>query len=164
MNKLLKLNNLIKKVRDIKNENKKIGFCYGVFDILHPGHAKHLEEAKKICDILIVGITPDVQVKKRKGPSRPIFDEKLRAYLISQLRPVDFVFIRSQNTAIKDIKAIRPDFCIKGEDYLNSKDRYLFLEAKAAESVGGKMVFTKTKKFAKIKTTKIINQLRNGEI
>ena len=161
MNKLLKLNNLIKKVRDIKNENKKIGFCYGVFDLLHPGHVRHLEEAKKFCDVLIVGITPDKQVKKRKGPNRPIFNESLRAYLISQLKPVDFVFIRSRNTAIGDIKAIKPDFCIKGEDYLNSKDRYLFLEAKAAESVGGKMIFTKTGRFAKIKTTKIMNQLKD---
>lgn len=163
MDKLIKLTNLIKEIEKLKKDGKKIGFSYGVFDLLHPGHAKHLEEAKTLCDVLIVGITPDKQVKKRKGPGRPIFDEKLRAYLVSQLKPVDFVFIRSHNTAIWEIKAIKPDFCIKGEDYINSRDRYLFLEAKTAESVGGKMIFTRTQKFAKIKTTKIINQLKIGE-
>ena len=100
--------------------------------------------------------------KRNKGPSRPIFDEKLRAYLVSQLKPVDFVFIRSGNTAIGNIKAIKPDFAIKGQDYLNSKDKYLFLEAKAVKSVGGKMVFTKTGKFSKIRTTKIIDQLKKN--
>lgn len=163
MVKLFELKNLLKEVKKIKKEGKKVGFCYGVFDLLHPGHVKHLEKAKKFCDILIVGITSDRQFKKRrKIPDRPIFDENLRAYLVSQIKPVDFVFIRSGNTAVGNIKVIKPNFCIKGEDYLNSKDKYLFLETRAAKSVGGKMVFTRTGKFAKIRTTKIINQLKGG--
>ena len=163
MAKLLKLNSLVKEVKKFKREHKKIGLCYGVFDLLHPGHVKHFEEAKKLCDILIVGITSDKQFRKRRKISgRPIFDERLRVYLVSKLKPVDFAFInRFEDSAVKAIKTIKPDFAIKGEDYLNSKDKFLFLEARAAESVGGKMVFTRTGKFAKIKTTKIINQLKS---
>ena len=161
MSKLLKINNLIKEIKKIKKESKKIGFCYGVFDIMHAGHAKHLEEAKKLCDVLVVGVTCDKYVKKRKGSNRPIFNEKLRAYLISQLKSVNLVFIRLENNAIKDIKRIRPDLCIKGGDYLNSRDRHLFLEAKAARSIGGRMVFTKTGNFLKITTTEMINQIKN---
>ena len=162
MGKLVKLNYLIKNIKRLKKDAKKIGFCYGVFDLLHPGHVKHLEEAKKFCDVLVVGITSNKQVRKRrKIPGRPIFDEKLRAYLVSQLKPVDFVFVNNdRNSSVKAIKVIKPDFCIKGQDYLNSKDKYLFLEAKAVESVGGKLVFTRTGKFAKIRTTKIIDQLK----
>ncbi|OGI78950.1 hypothetical protein A3F19_02820 [Candidatus Nomurabacteria bacterium RIFCSPHIGHO2_12_FULL_37_29] len=150
-----------KEIELLKKENKKIGFCYGVFDLLHPGHAKHLEEAKNLCDVLVVGVTSDTQVKKRrKNPDRPIFDERLRAYLICQLKSVDLVFIRNKDTAVGDIKIIRPDLCIKGEDYIDSKDKYLILEAKAAKSAGGKLVFTKTGKFSKIRTTKIIDKIK----
>jgi len=160
MVKILTRKKLIKELKPLRKNGKKLGFCYGVFDLLHLGHVKHLEEAKKICDVLIVGITSDKQVKKRKGPNRPIFNEKHRAYMISMLKPVHFVFISSDNTAIKTIKLIKPNYCIKGEDYADSKDKYLFLEKKAVESVGGKMVFTKTASFAKIKTTKIIGQIK----
>jgi len=162
MKKLVTIESLKKEIRLLKKENKKIGFCYGVFDLIHPGHIKHLEYAKKVCDILIVGITSDSQVKKRrKVPGRPIFAEKLRAYLVAQLQSVDFTFIRFENSAIKDIKRLKPHFCIKGEDYTDSKDKYLLLEIKAVESVGGKMIFTKTGKYSKIRTTKIINQIKN---
>ena len=148
-------------IQPLKKEYKRIGFCYGVFDILHPGHAKHLEAAKKMCDVLIVGLTSDSQVKnRRKIPGRPILNEKFRAYLMCQLRSVDFVFIRNEDTAVGDIKRIRPDLCIKGQDYIGSKDKYLPMEVKAAKLVGGKLVFTKTGKFSKIRTTKLIDKIK----
>ncbi|MDO8471306.1 MAG: adenylyltransferase/cytidyltransferase family protein [bacterium] len=160
MIKILTIKKLIKELKPLRKNGKKLGFCYGVFDILHPGHAKHLEVAKKMCDILIVGLTSDKQVKKRKSPERPIVDEKLRAYLISQLQSVDYVFIRDENTAINSIKKIKPHLCIKGEDYLGSKDKYLLLESEAARLVGGKIVFTKTGEFSKIRTSKIIDKIK----
>lgn len=163
MKKLTTIEKLKKEIKLLKAENKKLGYCYGVFDLIHRGHVKHLEEAKKLCDVLIVGITADKHVKNRKGPNRPIFNEKHRAYLISQLRPVDFVFIRHEDAAVQDIKRIKPDLCIKGGDYLGSKDKYLRLEMEAARAVGGKMVFTKTRKYLNVTTTKILAKLNNDK-
>lgn len=157
------MSDLQKKIKELKKKSKKIGFCYGVFDVLHLGHIKHLEAAKKLCDVLVVGVTSDKYVKKRKGSGRPIFNESSRAYLVSRLKSVDFVFIRHQDVAVRDIKRIKPDLCIKGGDYLDSKDKYLLLEMEAARAVGGKMVFTKTGKYLNVTTTKILEKLNNGK-
>ena len=73
-NKILSLNNLSKKIIDFKKKNKKIILCHGVFDLLHLGHIKHFEEAKKYGDILVVTITPNKYVSK--GPNRPVFNTK----------------------------------------------------------------------------------------
>ncbi len=152
---------IIAAVKRLKKQHKRIGFCYGVFDMIHAGHIKHLEVAKQQCDILIVGVTSDEFVKKRKGSERPIFNEKSRAYIVSQLKPVDFVFVRNDDAAISDILKIKPTYCIKGGDYLGSKDKYLLLENEAVRSVGGKMVFTKTGRYLNFTTTKIIKKLSN---
>ncbi|MCG4715611.1 adenylyltransferase/cytidyltransferase family protein, partial [Faecalibacillus intestinalis] len=69
---------------------EKIGFCCGAYDLLHPGHMKHLEQAKKICDVLIVAVTCDKYVKERKGNGRPIYNEKQRVFNVSGLKSVDY--------------------------------------------------------------------------
>ena len=163
MSKLVTIESLKKEIKLLKKQNKKIGFCYGVFDVLHLGHIKHLEVAKKLCDVLVVGVTSDKYVKKRKDSGRPIFNEGSRAYLVSRLKPVDFVFIRHEDAAVQDIKRIKPDLCIKGGDYLGSKDKYLLLEMEVARAVGGKMVFTKTGRYLNVTTTKILEKLNNGK-
>ena len=155
----ISINNLKKEINKLRMDGKKIGLCIGVFDLLHPGHIKHLEEAKKMCDVLIVGLTSDKVTKKQKGLSRPIFKEETRSYMISMIKSVDFVFIRSDYYATPSIRLIKPDFYIKGQDYANSTDKYLLLGKKMVESVGGKLIFTKTGKFAEIRTSKIINKI-----
>ena len=66
INKLLDYSTIIK-IRDFKNNNRKIGLCHGVFDVLHPGHVAYLQEAKKICDILVVSLTADSFINKGPG-------------------------------------------------------------------------------------------------
>src|SRR5947208_13067506 len=70
---------------------KRIVHCHGVFDLLHIGHIKHLEAARKLGDLLVVTLTPDRHVNK--GPHRPAFPERLRAEAIASLACVDFVAI-----------------------------------------------------------------------
>ena len=89
--------------------------CHGVFDVLHIGHIKHFEQAKKIVDILVVSVTSDEFVKK--GPNRPAFNQNLRMKAISSLEAIDFVVISNEKTAINNLKKIKPNFYIKGKEY-----------------------------------------------
>uniref|UniRef100_UPI00404AA982 D-glycero-beta-D-manno-heptose-7-phosphate kinase n=1 Tax=Flavobacterium sp. TaxID=239 RepID=UPI00404AA982 len=104
-------------IQHLKRQNKKIIFTNGCFDILHLGHVKYLEEAKKLGDILIVGINSDQSVKRLKGDKRPINEVFDRAYLINSLKPVDYTVIFDQDTPYELIKTIKPDILVKGADY-----------------------------------------------
>ena len=118
MNKELTLNDL-KNLK--KNNNKKIiSLCHGAFDLMHMGHIKHLQNAKSESDILVVSLTADSYINK--GPGRPVFNEKLRMESISALQCVDYVYISHCKTAIESIEALKPDFYVKGSDYINPED------------------------------------------
>ncbi len=104
-------------VKQLKLEQKKIIFTNGCFDILHLGHIKYLQQAKKFGDILIVGINSDKSVKRLKGEKRPINPEFDRAYLLSSLDMIDFVVLFAQDTPYELIKIIQPDILVKGNDY-----------------------------------------------
>lgn len=97
----------------------KIGFTSGTFDILHAGHLKSFEEAKKRCDLLVVGVNSDSSVKLYKGPDRPINPESPRASLVAALEAVDFVFLFSERNTNESIRLLRPDIYIKGGDYVS---------------------------------------------
>lgn len=127
----------------LRKRGKKIVHCHGVFDLLHPGHIKHFESAKKKGDILIVTLTKDEYVNK--GPGRPIFNQKLRAETIAAIESVDFVAINEWPTAVETIKALRPHFYAKGSDYLKREDDItgkIYEEEEAVKSVGALMHFT----------------------
>ena len=97
---------------------KKIVFTNGVFDILHLGHVRYLEEAKALGDCLIVGINDDASVKRlNKEPERPIHDENARAGVIAALRCVDAAIIFTEDTPAQLIEFIQPDTLVKGGDY-----------------------------------------------
>jgi len=99
-------------------EGKKIVFTNGVFDILHLGHVRYLEEAKALGDCLIVGINDDPSVKRlNKGPERPIHDEYARAGVIAALRCVDAAIVFTEDTPAQLIELIQPDTLVKGGDY-----------------------------------------------
>lgn len=100
-----------------KNEGKKIVFTNGCFDIIHKGHVTYLNEAKKLGDILIVGLNSDASVKRLKGPERPINNELDRQYVMSQLKPVDFVEIFTEDTPLNLILKIKPTALVKGGDW-----------------------------------------------
>ncbi len=101
----------------LKNQNKKIVFTNGCFDILHKGHVSYLNVAKSFGDILILGLNSDSSVKRLKGEDRPINSEDDRAYILSALECVDYVVIFDEDTPYELIKMIQPDILVKGADY-----------------------------------------------
>jgi len=98
---------------------KKIVFTNGCFDILHIGHVKYLQEAKRLGDILVVGINSDSSVRKLKGSPRPFNSEEDRSSIIASLESVDYVVIFDEETPEKLIKFLLPDTLVKGGDYQN---------------------------------------------
>lgn len=129
---------------DWKKENKKIVFTNGVFDILHKGHVTYLKEAKKLGDILVVGINDDASVKRlNKGPERPINPEDARAFIISELKAVDGTIIFSDDTPLNIILSLQPDILVKGGDYdphcTNANDKTYIVGSKEVIATGGKV-------------------------
>jgi len=106
-----------KTAKKIHKKNKKIVFTNGCFDIIHSGHIKYLQEAKKLGDYLVVGLNSDSSVKKLKGQNRPINEDRDRATVLNALVPVDFVVIFHQQTPYELIKLIKPDILVKGGDW-----------------------------------------------
>lgn len=101
----------------LKGEGKRVVFTNGCFDILHVGHVKYLEEAKRYGDVLIVGLNSDRSVRELKGPTRPVNPENDRAYILAALESVDYVVLFSDETPHELIKSIAPDILVKGGDY-----------------------------------------------
>jgi D-beta-D-heptose 7-phosphate kinase/D-beta-D-heptose 1-phosphate adenosyltransferase len=107
------LKDLKRLVTTLKEEGYRIVLTQGVWDLIHEGHARYLEESKKHGDILIVGVDSDELTKKRKGPSRPIVPETERLRMVSHLRSVDLLTIRNVNDDIGElIRTIEPDVLI----------------------------------------------------
>ena len=105
-------------IRRLKARRKKIVFTNGCFDILHPGHIKVFEKSRSLGDVLVAGINTDSSVRRLKGNSRPVMDEKSRARLVAALEAVDYVVLFNEDTPSELIKSIRPDILVKGGDYL----------------------------------------------
>ena len=99
------------------NKGRKIVFTNGCFDILHKGHVSYLSEAKKLGDLLVVGLNSDMSVKRLKGNDRPINNEEDRKYVLSNLKSVDFVEIFCEDTPLNLIKKIMPSILVKGGDW-----------------------------------------------
>ncbi len=108
----------LKKIIDrLKSQGKKIVFTNGCFDLLHYGHVKYLQDAKKKGDVLVVGVNSDSSVRKIKGNRRPLINEAYRAGLIAALESVDFVVIFKEETPFRVIKTLKPDILVKGADW-----------------------------------------------
>jgi len=116
-NKIIEDNNLPHIIEKLKNEDNKIVFTNGCFDIIHKGHVKYLQEAKKNGDILIVGLNSDNSVKRLKGPERPIKDQEERALIMSALEMVDYVVVFDEDTPAAVLEKIKPAVLVKGGDY-----------------------------------------------
>lgn len=117
MPKVLSATDLDQRLSQWHKENKKIVFTNGCFDLLHVGHVRYLEEAKKLGDILIVGINTDLSVQKLKGPTRPIQNENDRAEILASLKAVDHTILFSEDTPLNLIQKIKPDVLVKGGDW-----------------------------------------------
>ena len=141
-NKIKSLKELIPIVQKLKPENKKIVTTNGVFDILHYGHVKYLEEAKKLGDILIVGINTDKSVKQNKGDKRPINNEKSRIEVLAALESVDYVFLFNEKDPRNWLDKLKPNIHVKAGDYKISQ----IIEKDVVERNGGKIVIAKAEK------------------
>ena len=130
------LSELIPQIEKLKKQGKKIVTTNGCFDLLHRGHAFYLQEAKKLGDVLIVGINSDESVRKLKGSGRPLNQAKDRAFLISQLKSVDFAFIFDEDLPNEFLKKIAPHIHVKGGDYQVEA----LPEYKLLNSIGAKVV------------------------
>ncbi|HCA42350.1 MAG TPA: D-glycero-beta-D-manno-heptose 1-phosphate adenylyltransferase [Bacteroidetes bacterium] len=118
---ILNRENLNTEIQKLKNEDKKIVFTNGCFDILHKGHITYLNESKSLGDVLIVGVNSDDSVKKLKGDERPVTNENDRMYALDNLKPVDFVILFTEDTPYNLIKEIIPDILVKGGDWTPDK-------------------------------------------
>lgn len=99
------------------HRDESIVFTNGCFDLLHRGHIVLLLEAKRLGNCLVVGINSDSSVVRLKGPSRPFVNEEDRAFMLLQLRPVDYVTIFDEDTPLETIRRLEPDVLVKGAEY-----------------------------------------------
>lgn len=115
--KILSKNALLDRLKVWRREGKSIVFSNGCFDILHRGHVEYLSKAADLGDILVIGLNTDASVKRLKGPSRPVNDEKARAVVLAALQFVDAVVLFDEDTPYNLIKCVQPDVLVKGKDY-----------------------------------------------
>jgi rfaE bifunctional protein nucleotidyltransferase chain/domain len=105
-------------IRDsLRSQGKRVVFTNGCFDLLHRGHVELLNEAKRLGDVLIVGLNSDASMQTIKGRGRPILGEDDRAFLLANLNAVDFVVIFEEDTPLALITALLPDVLVKGSDW-----------------------------------------------
>ena len=112
----------IKKIRvQLKSEGKKVVFTNGVFDLIHSGHVDYLVKAKEMGDVLILALNSDSSVKRIKGNKRPILEQNERAFIVSNLKPVDYVTFFEEDTPAEMINDLIPDVLVKGADWAIDK-------------------------------------------
>jgi rfaE bifunctional protein nucleotidyltransferase chain/domain len=140
--KILSLEAVAERVDALRRDGRTIVHCHGCFDLMHVGHIKHLQAARRLGDLLIVTVTADEHVNK--GPGRPVFPARLRAESLAALDCVAFVAIVAEPTAAAAIRLLRPDHYVKGQEFedLPHPPPRLQAEIDAAHEAGTKVSFT----------------------
>ncbi|MDX2118310.1 MAG: PfkB family carbohydrate kinase [Planctomycetota bacterium] len=138
--KILSRAELLKRRAEARAAGKRVVQCHGCFDIVHPGHIRHLRQAKNHGEILLVSITGDRAWTKRQGA--PLIPEELRAENLAELDCVDWVFIEPAPTALELLQAVQPDVYVKGREYETNNDPRFAAERRAVEEGGGRVVFS----------------------
>ena len=121
-------------------QGRKVVQCHGCFDIVHPGHIRHLRQAKSFGQILLVTLTGDAAINK--GTGRPLIPEELRAESLAALDFVDWVYIEPRPTALELLGEVKPDVYVKGREYEFNEDPRFKAERTAVEKHGGRVVFS----------------------
>ena len=153
--KCYNLSNINQKINEWRNNNQKIIFTNGCFDILHQGHIELLSNCADLGDKLIIGLNSDESIKKIKGENRPINNEKSRKILLGALKFVDAIIVFSEETPKNLIQIIKPDILVKGGDYKISN----IVGHDIVKENGGKVViFPLVKNYS---STNIIDKIRN---
>lgn len=151
--KILSQKKLIITARLLKKQGKKIVLVNGSFDIMHAGHVKFLNEAKRHGDVLLVLVNSDESIRQYKGPNRPIIKERERAEVVAAISVVDYVTLFDELQPRDIITRVRPDIYCNGSDW----GRYC-VEREAVESGGGQVVIINRKK-SEATTSEIIKQI-----
>ncbi|MBI4763533.1 MAG: adenylyltransferase/cytidyltransferase family protein [Deltaproteobacteria bacterium] len=154
--KILKLDQLTSNLELLRNDQKKIVLCHGVFDLLHVGHLRYFKQARTYGDVLVVTITPDRYVDK--GPERPAFNENIRAEVVAELDCVDYVAINEWPTAENTLKLLRPHFYAKGSEFKAAGSDYtgkIDAEMEVVKNIGAQIIFTEDIVFS---STHLINR------
>jgi len=115
--KVVPLDRLDRIVKRLRRAGRRVVFTNGCFDLIHAGHIRFLEDAAAEGDALVVGLNSDASVRRLKGPSRPIQDERDRAALLAALQAVSYVVLFDEDTPLELIRRLRPDVLVKGADY-----------------------------------------------
>lgn len=145
---------------ELKKNGKTIALCHGVFDLIHPGHIIHFEQAKSMGDVLVVSVTSENYV--RKGPGRPYFNDEMRMKFLAALQYVDYVLLSEGYTVDDIIESVEPDVYVKGEEYAKAEDDItgkIVDEKGLVEKHGGRLAFTTGQVFS---STKLINTAMSG--
>lgn len=158
--KVLALDDLAAVLGRAKKEGQRVVQCHGVFDLLHIGHIRHFQEARRHGDLLVVTVTPDRFVNK--GTHRPAFPERLRAEAIAALDAVTYVAINRWSSAEQAIALLKPDVYCKGSEYRTVQGDALAAlqrETAAVESAGGRIEYTDDITFS---SSQLINNYFSG--
>ncbi|MBL7129666.1 MAG: D-glycero-beta-D-manno-heptose 1-phosphate adenylyltransferase [Ignavibacteria bacterium] len=140
--------------QDIKEKNLELVFTNGCFEILHRGHIAYLNEAKTLGDFLIVGLNSDRSVKKLKGSNRPYNNENDRAFVLDNLKSVDYIILFSEDTPYDLIKNVKPDYLVKGGDWKEEE----IVGSEIVKEYGGKVISLKY--IDNYSTTSLINKIK----
>lgn len=154
MTKIISKSAVPELAKRLHNGRKRIVFTNGVFDILHAGHVDYLTRARKLGDLVIVGLNTDASVKVNKGDLRPIVPYKYRAKMLAALTVVDYIVPLERKTPDKLIPLINPDILVKGADYKVSE----IVGADFVLEHGGKVVRMKLVKG--LSTSEIIRRIK----
>jgi len=153
LSKILKLQDLIKVVHDLRKSGKKIVFTNGCFDILHVGHVRYLAVARSQGDVLVVGLNSDVSVRSIKPENRPIVSQNQRAEVLAGLECVDYITVFNEPDPLKIIKELKPDVLVKGADWIEAE----IIGADIVKANGGKVV--RIPVVPEISTSRIIQRI-----
>lgn len=146
---------LLRVANDERERGKTIAFANGVFDVLHVGHVRYLQDASKEADVLIVGVNGDESVRALKGEGRPVTNERERAEVVSAIRGVSYVTIFRDSSPARLIAVLKPDVHCKGTDYTADT----VPERDVVLSYGGRIAIVGDQK--EHSTTAILRRLRD---
>lgn len=143
-------------VREQRAAGRRIVFTNGVFDLLHPGHVRYLQDARALGEVLVVGLNADASVRRNKGPKRPINPEDERAEVLAALACVDVVVIFDEDTPAGIVRLVQPDILVKGADWPADQ----IVGRDIVEARGGRVVLMPVEPGHS--TTAIVERVRGG--
>lgn len=147
---------LLDAVGRIRAAGRTVAFANGVFDLLHVGHIRYLQDAARVADVLVVAVNADDSVRVLKGEGRPVMPEQERAEIVAAIRGVDFVTIFQERSPARLLGALRPDFQCKGTDYTAES----VPEADIVRAYGGRVVIVGDPKDHS--TTELLGKMKAG--